>query len=281
MLKTTSPFDEVQREGWAECMELARRTDAVGIRAATKIADLGSLPGLYLKELIAILRNHPMAGEPERMRSLSIEIEMEPLRRDELISEEVSRRLDQPVEDAADFFSWLLNNGEHDRIIQLLSPRAAKINERLFAVYIDSLGAANRWGSFGDNRFGGRPAGDRPPQSIQGRLRQKPWQTGRDRPLACAVCPERRCRRGVVQRQIGAECPPDAPGRNFCEKNELEDVAKVSYECSILRINQSTRSTGFSASPARAATPKRCSTSLPMRRRTIRKRPITRRWSPI
>ncbi|MCE0497250.1 MAG: hypothetical protein LV481_04805 [Methylacidiphilales bacterium] len=135
----------LHQEGVNSLFQLADSDNDTGLVALRDLVLDPNLKPVEVDRLIARLRSHPLAGEPERISILALEIKRHPGQRETLINQAAAARLKAPPADLATFAEWLNTHGEAARVLKLISRERALSNKSIFAAYIDALAGLNRW----------------------------------------------------------------------------------------------------------------------------------------
>jgi hypothetical protein len=149
ILQGTSPFEEIQQGARDELWELGRRDDASGLESLERLFAARAQLGTRLTELSQRLRTHPLAESQHQLMALSLEIQLFPGRRDELIKKVIEANQGRPLRELLPLLSWLLWEGESHIVLQLVSPQAALEEPSLLPSWISAMGREQRWQEIG------------------------------------------------------------------------------------------------------------------------------------
>lgn len=146
ILDLASSFPEVQDRAAATLWELSRGADSTeALKAALALASQTRPGPGQATDLRALIDRLPSITEEQRYTILGGVLRARPQDRDAILREETERHKNRPADESADFFRWLVQAGEHERVLKLLGARDATRTTGLFLSYAAALEESRRW----------------------------------------------------------------------------------------------------------------------------------------
>jgi hypothetical protein len=144
-LSFDSPDRELQSRARQMVWTLARDTNAFGLQALELLGRRRDLTTENLRELIGLLEKHPLRTTLDRLLARSLQIQLEPARRAELLDSVAAEFKKEPAEDLHQAAVWFNQQREFNRTLSLVPLDAARKRVDLFIVHLDALAALDRW----------------------------------------------------------------------------------------------------------------------------------------
>jgi len=137
------PIEEAKQLLW----ELAARDDQAGLQALLVLSEAcKSAPSLpEAEQLSGRLGSHPLASEDQRLLAQTWALQAEPGRRDLILDEVVSNANARGAERTAAVGRWLNQQGESQRVLDLLPLASARAKTESLLVHFDALANLGKW----------------------------------------------------------------------------------------------------------------------------------------
>lgn len=145
ILNHQNTFVEIQDQSRREIWELAESPDDIGLQALEFLSTRARLDGQEADRVMQLIEKHPNNTPGMRYSALSARIRARPQDRDKVIEAEVLRVKGQGVEILRPALTWLLQEQQPERVLELLSGDIHLKSGPLLHSYLLALGALNRW----------------------------------------------------------------------------------------------------------------------------------------
>lgn len=139
-------FPEIQCQAATSLMKIARDGGSLSTSAALHLASHPALQKNEAEELMQIAPHLPEGGDAVRLAALHACICFSPKARESLLDRETQNADALSPEQLAGLCRWLNNEGEHQRVLQLLNRERAEKFPVLFSPFIDALLRDQKWG---------------------------------------------------------------------------------------------------------------------------------------
>lgn len=138
-------FVEMQDQARREIWELAQLPDDTGLQALEFLTTRARLDGEETDKLLRLIEKHPNVRPGMRYAALSARLRARPQDRDAMIEAEVQRVKGQGVETLKPALSWLLQEQQPQRVIELLPADIYLKSGPLLHSYLLALESQNQW----------------------------------------------------------------------------------------------------------------------------------------
>jgi len=125
--------------------KLARDHSHIGLEAVGFLARQKALLPGQRRELITLLKQHPLSGFNQQLLVLDQQVQLEPGRRGEILDKAVAGCKNSPVDDLTRFAVWLNQHEEFQRTLEAVPLEAALKRKELFLPHVDALATLGRW----------------------------------------------------------------------------------------------------------------------------------------
>jgi hypothetical protein len=144
-LSFDSPDRELQSRARQTVWNLARETNALGLQALELLGRRRELTTDNLGELIGLLEKHPLRTTLDRLLARSVQIQLQPARRTEVLDSVAAEFKKESAEDVHQVAVWFNQQREFNRTLSLVPLDEARKRADLFVVHLDALAAQERW----------------------------------------------------------------------------------------------------------------------------------------
>ncbi len=140
-----SPDLEQDTEARKTVWSIALDTNQIGLDALNFLTRRQDLTSEQRRELIALLKKHPMGGIDQQLQALDQEIRLEPNRRAQILDEAITRYREADHKTLVPFAVWLNQHEEFQRTLKALPLETALKRKELFIPHADALASLGRW----------------------------------------------------------------------------------------------------------------------------------------
>lgn len=124
---------------------LDRDNSQIGLEALGFLARQKDLSPEQRRELITLLKQHPLSGFSQQLLMLDQQVRLEPERRAEILDRAVAQYKNSGFETLSQFAVWLNQHEEFQRTLNALPLEAALKRKELFIPHMDALASLGRW----------------------------------------------------------------------------------------------------------------------------------------
>jgi len=149
--KALSPYQlsNIKKTLW-EMAENKKGRESSSLQALEILSSATQLTSHYSNnketaKLIELLKSHPKRTEQHELIALSITLNDEPAQREQLIANEIEKRLGKPINELISFLTWLQREGEDGWLLQILSLENSKNNSTAASIYLQALLNEEQW----------------------------------------------------------------------------------------------------------------------------------------
>jgi tetratricopeptide (TPR) repeat protein len=125
--------------------KIAGGNDEIALRAIEHLASSKSLTAGRAKELKLLVEKNPSANDRVRYIALQAQIRLNPLDHDGIVAAEVFRNKGKSPDNMFDFLRWLGQQGEHQKILDLVPAESVARDADVFLIYVEALASSERW----------------------------------------------------------------------------------------------------------------------------------------
>lgn len=125
--------------------DLAAGKDAWALNALEVLARMPGLTAGQYEKVVAGLRQHPLAHEPQLIEAWMLEMQLQPGQRSEVLDRAVAAQKNVGPEALSAFCGWLNSIGEFQRVLELVSGPQALKRKDLLLPRLDALAGLKKW----------------------------------------------------------------------------------------------------------------------------------------
>lgn len=127
--------------------EIASREDRAGLDALLIFAEVCNADASpeQARQISEGLRNHPLAGDAQRLLGLTWKLRCDPEHREEILADAIATFRESGAAHLAAVTRWLIQQQEPRRALSLIPLAGARENQELFLIYVDALADIGRW----------------------------------------------------------------------------------------------------------------------------------------
>lgn len=125
--------------------EIAASTGPLALQALEFLAAQGTLDGTEAQKLIELVEKHPGTNPRLRYTALSARLRARPQDREDILQAETARIKGKGMEDLIPALTWLIQENEPQRLIDLLPDGLYLKSGELLHPYLLALASQNRW----------------------------------------------------------------------------------------------------------------------------------------
>jgi tetratricopeptide (TPR) repeat protein len=124
--------------------DLAESPEKAGLQALA-VLDQFKLSVEEQRKLVELLEKHPLSGAEHRVAALRRLVALEPARKQEIIEKALLDRKDAKRDDLVPLCIWLINEGEHEKVLAFVKKEMVQDYPPLLMVYLRALSDAKRF----------------------------------------------------------------------------------------------------------------------------------------
>lgn len=138
-------FDEARAPIVQTIWDIASKGDDIAVKAIEHLATSKSLTAHQAKALISLVEKNPLATERIRYLALQAHLRFNPLDRSNVVAQEIARNQGKSADSIFDFLRWLGQQGQHDKILEIVPSESVSHDADTFLIYVDALAASEKW----------------------------------------------------------------------------------------------------------------------------------------
>ena len=124
---------------------IAGQGDEVALRAVEHLATSKSLTAGRARELKGLVEKNALATDRVRYMALHAQLRLNPLDHAAIVAQEIQRNKGKSADNTFDFLRWLGQEGEYQKILDIVPAESVSRDADVFLVYVDALSSSERW----------------------------------------------------------------------------------------------------------------------------------------
>lgn len=124
---------------------IASAGDETALKAIEHLAVSKSLTAVQAKDLVALVERTPKSTERVRYAALHAQLKLSPLEHDRIVAHEIQRNKGKSPDNMFDFLRWLGQQGEYQKILDIVPAESVSRDADVFLIYVDALSSSERW----------------------------------------------------------------------------------------------------------------------------------------
>ncbi len=124
---------------------IAAEGDEVALRAIEHLATSKSLTAGRARELKVLVEKNSHTTDRVRYMALHAQLRLNPLDHEAVVAQETLRNKGKSADNMFDFLRWLGQEGEYQKILDIVPAESVSRDADVFLVYVDALSSSERW----------------------------------------------------------------------------------------------------------------------------------------